>query len=91
MPLNVAMQQPDIQALEGHPQVSSPKECHTHSNGMDSPAQTRPCRRNPEVEGPFVHQQPSSSVRQYLLDHVCPCGIMDNSQVHFHHGPVTEF
>ena len=39
------------QALEDHSQVTSPEECQTHSHGMDPPAQTGSCRRNPEVEG----------------------------------------
>ena len=46
-------------------------------------------RRNPEVEGPFVHWRPSPSVWRHLLDHLRPCGIMDNSLVNFHHGPVV--
>ena len=34
--------------------------------------QTGSCRRNPEVEGPFVHQRPSPSVWQHLLDRLHP-------------------
>ena len=51
--------------------------------------QTGSCRRNPEVEGPFVCWRPLPSVWRHVLDHLCPCVIVDNSSVRFHHGPVV--
>ena len=71
-----------------HKSQVSPEECQAHSHGVDPSAQTRPCRRNPEVEGPFVCWRPPSSIWRHLLDHICPCGIMDNRKVHFHHSLI---
>ena len=78
-----------IETLEDHPQVSSPEDCQTSSDGMDPVMQKGSFRRNPEVEGPFVHRRPSPGVRGHLLDSIRPCCLIDNHPVCFYHGTVV--
>ena len=104
MPLNVALQQPDrdkfIHAmareleqhtelkLEDYSQVPGAKEYQTYPHGVDPPMQKGSSRRDPEVEGPFARWRPSSGVWGYLLDNICPRGLMDDSLVCFYPGPI---
>ena len=74
--------------MEDYSQVPSAKECQTYPHGVDPLTQKGSSRRDPEVEGPFVRQRPSSGVWGYLLDNIRPRGLMDDGSVCFYPGPI---